>query len=250
MPFSLQRLSKLQLLALCFLTLLGISICAAGLKTWRRPVAAAQASSASSGQVGQAAAVPKKAPVAVEPFVLAEMNLTLENASENQDRGGTQIGGVLTNQKAETLREMQVLLLDFGPDNVLERVEGHTIKANLPAGKKGNFAFFPNKPIADQHSLVLAIKAASGENTLQDLDADELVRALKNYKGKGQKPLLKTKDKMKGTGEVMPNFCYSLFHLAHDLAADQDGAPLGAFTCDQNSQSFLITFRRDSNAKK
>lgn len=250
MPFSLRRLSKLQLIAICLLALAGFSAFAVGVRSWRRPIGTQQVSSQSNPQVAQAAAVTQKAPVAVEPFVLGEMNLALENVSENQERGGTQISCQLTNQKTETLRELQVLLLDFGPDNVLERVEGRTIKANLPVGKKGNLAFFPTRPVEEKHSLMLAIKGAAGENSQQDLDADELVRALKNFKGKGQKPVLKSKDKMKGTGQAAPGFCYSLFHLARDLAADKDGAPIGAFTCDQNAQSFLITFRRDSNATK
>lgn len=177
--------------------------------------------------------------------MLSEMSLIVENASENEDRGATHISCQVTNQKTEPLRELQVLLLDFGPDNKLDRVEGHTIKANLLSGKKGNLAFMPTRPVPEQHSLLLAIKASAGENLIQDLDADELVRALKDFKGNGKKPLLKTKDKVKGTGQTASDFCYRLFHLAHDLSADKDSAPLGAFTCDQSAQSFLITFRRE-----
>ncbi|NOT61360.1 MAG: hypothetical protein HOP19_14170 [Acidobacteria bacterium] len=190
----------------------------------------------------------KKESTPIESFVVGGTNLLIEAAREHKDRGSTEINYTITNKRTENLNDFRYLLLDFDAGNTLSRIEGRRLEINLNPSEKRDITILPERPVESGHTLLLAINAFSDNSNIQEVEVKELIRALKKYKAKKDNPILSLKVKSKNQRRSEPDFCHAAFSFAHILGEDNDGTPVGAFTCNQYAESFLVTFAGD-NAK-
>ena len=248
MPFSLRKLTKLQMVALCLLVIGATVVFAATRFRWRTP------SPHVPPQI-QREAVSKESPI--ETFVPTGLPLTLTNAVVVRDKNepdkseaSTVIQVQLTAGGTAKLTSYNLMLLEFSSSGKLSYVNGWLRHDELPVGKLINLSLEVERRITSTNRLVLAVERVNNVLTTVSTDFAELAQAAMSSKPVLDLPLSRSEVPL--SDDFGAEICSNAFRRAMSFtqAQDKKGDSIGISTisCNQEERSFVFGYS-DKNAK-
>ena len=236
MPFSLRRLTKMNLFALCLVFLLVIAGFAVGkrIKTATRP----------GIQQKQAAAPADTTPKDVDALVPDGMPIGFATATEEDNEKGHEIKTTITGKGLGKINSIAYTTYEFDPLGNLVRVEGGIKRVDLEPGKQAPLSIIPQRRSNPKNRLMLALEKATADKESWSASHLDLANAgAEKSKGKTPSPLTGKKDKDAVGEDFGSGFCINAYRRALQLSEVGEKTPPTSFTCDQTERAYAFTFQ-------
>ena len=242
MPFSLLKLSKLQVIALCLLVIGStVVIAATKFKWWTPPPNVPQ-------QI-QREAVIKESPI--ETFVPSGLLLTLTNAIVVRDKNendkseaSTVIQVQITAGGTAKLTSYNLMLLEYSPSGKLSYVNGWLRNDELPVGKPVKLSLEVDRRITSVNRLVLAVERVNNVLMTVSTDFAELAQAAMSNKPVLDLPLSRSETPL--SDDFGAEICSNAFRRAMSFTQAQekkgDSIGISTISCNQEERSFVFGY--------
>jgi hypothetical protein len=178
-------------------------------------------------------------PVPVTAFVVPGLRVALNAAQVSSNSGSPLVNCAITNNGGEDLEDLELLLLDFTANGKIDSIVGRKFSGSLTPRVARTLTFTTDRPVPANHSLLLTVRAARGQGTAQEINTLELLQGLMAFRSNGIPPGLAVREIARQQVRVDPNFCHTVFRIAHRLT----NVPVAGYTCSQGEESFFIAYR-------
>jgi hypothetical protein len=175
-------------------------------------------------------------------FTAPGMSVAVTYAQVSKTGLAPEVNCAVMNNGGEDTDEVELLLLDFTAEGKIDGIVGRKFSASLKPRGARNLSFTTDRPLQSNHSLMLTVRAARGGSMAQEIDTLELLQGLIALRSGVTPTGLIVRDSARQQASTDPNFCHTVFRIAHNLTKG-DGIPVAGYTCSQGQESFFIAYR-------